>query len=268
MRETLEICNGGRYENLMGVEDIGEWVRYAENNTEIFGEDFVEGVENLFKNRSEGGCKISVTGESTVECGRRLSLGGIEDIVALNFASGVSVGGGVIRGAVAQEEDLCRSSGLYGCLDQDMVREYYEKNIVCEDNIYRDSIIYSPLVPFFRDNELELTEPYRMSIVTSCAPCVLGMDMKNLGLREYVNKRFMIRMVRVLSLMSYMGHRDIILGAWGCGAFGNDVYDVAGMFKMILDSSEFAGIFDNVVFAIYSKDLHDKNYIAFKEVFG
>lgn len=289
IKETLEICRVGEYVSNSGiVVDIKEQLESAKENTQLFKSDFSDRFLELDLLRMDREMIIEVTKESTVECGFRLVEENIEEydspyienlnILALNFASGVSVGGGVLMGAVAQEEDLCRSSGLFSCLELDGVREYYEnnrKNLVkvpyypeSKSGVYTDDMIYSGGVPFFRGKDLELLDTvYYMSVITSCAPCVKDLDMGNFELREYVNKKFEIRMRKMLSLAAYMGHRELILGAWGCGAFGNDARDVALMFKKVLGSGEMEGLFDKVVFAIYAKDETDLNYGVFKEVF-
>lgn len=45
------------------------------------------------------------------------------------------------------------------------------------------------------------------------------------------------------------GHRTLILGAWGCGAFGLDLEMMATIFKDELTGSH-RGVFDEVIFAI------------------
>lgn len=207
---------------------------------------------------------MEVTRESTVEVGIRLSG---EDVVALNFASGISVGGGVMSGAVAQEEDLCRSGGLYGCINGVGVEDYYEENLK-DEPIYKDNMIYSPWVPFFRDVNLELmTEVIRMSIITSCAPCIRDIEFDDDKFWD-IMEIFKERMRKVFRLGMYMGHRIMILGAWGCGAFGNHADVVARLFKGVIGEDEFAGVFDRIIFGVYAKDEWDLNYVAFREVLG
>ena len=66
----------------------------------------------------------------------------------LNFASARNPGGGFLRGAKAQEEDLCRCSGLYETLLE--CPTYYSVNRHQKSMMYTDHIIYSPKVVFFR----------------------------------------------------------------------------------------------------------------------
>ena len=54
----------------------------------------------------------------------------------------------------------------------------------------------------------------------------------------------------------------LILGAYGCGVFGQDARCVAKIFKKYLEN-EFKNTFQKVVFSIPD----DKNYQAFSDVF-
>ena len=61
----------------------------------------------------------------------------------------------------------------------------------------------------------------------------------------------------------------LILGAFGCGAFRNDAHAVASIFAKLLMSSQFAGAFSDVIFAIVEpKAMRDSGNIAiFRDVF-
>jgi len=72
------------------------------------------------------------------------------------------------------------------------------------------------------------------------------------------------RMNQILSIMALHGHRTIILGAWGCGVFGNDPLLVAELFKENLKKLPF---FDRVAFPIY--DRSDSDVLrSFVQIFG
>lgn len=60
----------------------------------------------------------------------------------------------------------------------------------------------------------------------------------------------------------YSGAKTLILGAYGCGVFGQDPYEVAKIFKEILN--KYPKLFKTVVFAIPNKN--SENYKAFKGV--
>ena len=70
---------------------------------------------------------------------------------------------------MAQEEALAYASGLYKCLAA--VPEFYERNRAFGSSIYLDEVIFSPAVPFFRDDYGTLLEtPFRASVITAAAP--------------------------------------------------------------------------------------------------
>ena len=53
----------------------------------------------------------------------------------------------------------------------------------------------------------------------------------------------------VLAIARAYGHTVLVLGAWGCGAFGNDPRDTAADFRQALETDS-AGAFSDIVFAI------------------
>src|SRR5262249_31953931 len=113
--------------------------------------------------------RIAVTPETTAQAGRRLVNEGAKRVVALNFASAKNPGGGFLGGAKAQEEDLARCSALYAT--HLTHRDYYDATRAPPPLLYTDHIIYSPDVPFFRDEKLDLLEePFSLSIITAPAP--------------------------------------------------------------------------------------------------
>ena len=60
------------------------------------------------------------------------------------------------------------------------------------------------------------------------------------------------------------GQRNIVLGAWGCGAFGNPPAGVAAAFRRLLHY-EFAGYFDRVWFAIIG-GYRTRNFETFQRI--
>src|SRR5438128_2585094 len=153
--ETVEICERGEY-----VAPSGKRVAIRELiDAAVRGTNLYRPADYASLPVSAGGAapKIEVTGETTGAAARR-----VPDAVALNYASAKNAGGGFLRGARAQEEDLARCSALYHCLITQP--DYYASNRAMKSLIYTDHIIYSPRVPFFRDDQLELIEePYTVS---------------------------------------------------------------------------------------------------------
>lgn len=68
-----------------------------------------------------------------------------------NFASATNPGGGVTRGSSAQEECLCRCSGLYFSLNtKPMWDGFYNPHRNTHNPIHNDDIIYTPGVVVFK----------------------------------------------------------------------------------------------------------------------
>jgi uncharacterized protein (TIGR02452 family) len=242
-QETLRILSDGRYTAPSGTTvHLARELAAAIEGTRLYRPD------DFDLSSTPGRPRTEVTDETTQIAARRLIEGdGVADVVLLNFASARNPGGGFLGGAKAQEEDLCRCSGLYSCLITQ--REYYDVNRAQSSMLYTDHIIYSPRVPFFRNRKLDLME----SIVT---PSVITAPAPNAGqhLRRApddqasIEATLRIRTAKVLSVARENGHRMLLLGAWGCGAFRNDPKVVAKIFAECLQ--DMGGAFDRVVFAV------------------
>lgn len=238
-KETLAIIKDGHYTAGDSRVDISVASSAALRGTLLYTEYLPPPVIGIKIKPT-----IEVVNETTAQAAARLLSQGKTDIVALNFASGRNPGGGFLAGAIAQEEDLCRASGLYPCLKSKPV--FYNENILCDSSFYTDNVIYSPQVPFFRDENLSLLEkPFTLSILSSPAPNVRGLQGQESDLLPYI---LSIRAFQVLKIAAKHGHKNIILGAWGCGAYGNDPNMVATAFAEALEE---VPVFEHVCFAVY-----------------
>lgn len=224
-------------------------------------DDLTDLLRGLPAEPGELDTRIEVTGETTLAAARRLS-----GAACLNFASAKHPGGGFLSGAEAQEEALARSSGLYACLRAEP--DFYAFHHARRDLLYSDHMIYSPGVPVFRDDAGDLLEdPYDVAFLTSAAPNRGAIqDPVEAGRVPAVLRT---RVAKVLALAHANGHRQLVLGAWGCGVFGNDPAEVAGTFAThLLDDGQFAGRFEHIVFAVYDRAPGEPRLAAFREVFG
>jgi uncharacterized protein (TIGR02452 family) len=73
----------------------------------------------------------------------------------------------------------------------------------------------------------------------------------------------MINKVRTLLYVCALNQNDcVVLSAWGCGAYGGPVVEIAKIFKQVL--GEFAGVFKETPFAIiHSNYNYNKFYSEF-----
>ncbi len=257
-RETLDVISQKGYLSPSGkAVDLSQALDFSINGTVYYESETVIGCP---PNQSPIHATIEVVNETTAQAAMRLHAAGKTNLVALNFASGRNQGGGFLAGAVAQEEDLCRASGLYGCLKRKPL--FYNANILCDDSYYTHGILYSPQVPFFRnEHNLFLEEPFTLSIVSAPAPNLSGS--KKEGLAHLLKGLIRERAIRVLETANTHGHKNIILGAWGCGAFGNDPKMVAEAFMLALTKVPY---FEHVTFAVYDNRTPAVLYETFKEV--
>jgi uncharacterized protein (TIGR02452 family) len=182
---------------------------------------------------------VLVANETTLGAARRLGHAGLRAL-SLNFANGVVPGGGVLAGARAQEETLCRSSALLRTLEGDPMYGAHRQGAPYESS---DWVILSPGVPVFRRDDGSVTERWRTGFATCAAPYAPHVGQPRSG--DLLARR--IR--RLLAVARAYGFDALVLGAWGCGAFGNDTVRTAHDFRETLEG-EFDGAFRHVTFAI------------------
>merc|ERR1711972_695724 len=102
--------------------------------------------------------------------GAELGARGGGAVCLLNFASAKKPGGGFQNGASAQEESLALSSGLYACLAPHYEDFYSPHRRDPHGGLYSHAMLYSPRVPFFREDSGHFYPLWTASVITSPAP--------------------------------------------------------------------------------------------------
>ena len=199
--------------------------------------------------------------------------------VVHNFASALNPGGGVIRGANAQEESLCRCSTLYFNLNTEkMLKEFYVPHRKLGNFINNDDIIFTPSVTVFKSDTIKpelLNENnwYYVDVITCAAPNLRDnfYDMNNhiYGDNNSIDDMRLLeihekRLRRILDVAVSENEEVVILGAFGCGAFMNEAKIVALAAKNVLKDSLKA--FRNIEFAIFCNPKDDYNYRIFESI--
>jgi len=179
----------------------------------------------------------------------RCQLGGKIDtkanrISVLDFASDTNPGGGYKSNQQGtQEESLCRRSSLALLLESAQYPIPFMGAVLC------------PEVAVFRDRDLRLRpEITWVSCVAAClrSQSSAGDGSLNQSERNIVKEKIKL----VLDGMHLHGTKQVILGAWGCGAFGNDPAEIAACFVDVLKSKRGLSYgFDDIVFAIPNKKM-------------
>lgn len=183
-------------------------------------------------------CKISVQNIDCIEAARELSKQG--KTCMLNMASYKHPGGGVMRGAMAQEEELARRSNMMVGLSQ------------FEYPLAMDDVIYLSDVTFFKDGNYEVIDSFDCDVITIAAVNLNGLPKP----KDYADIMY-DKAETMFAEAQKNGCKNLVLSAFGCGVFKNDPEDVASMF---LDIMQYGGAngFDNIVFAI----LNDRNSVG------
>ncbi|KKZ63147.1 hypothetical protein EMCG_02524 [[Emmonsia] crescens] len=176
----------------------------------------------------------------------------VADVAVLNMASDFALGGSWLNGARAQEEALCRRSTLTASLKQ----SFYPTP--------SDAVIYSPAVIVFRNSlkdghglmDLSDTDTLPViSVISMAAPRRPGVVRGADSLLKFANpndrSRAKEKMRIILRLSAWKRHRNVVLGALGCGAFRNPAEEVANCWAEVFSESEFrGGWWEKVVFAV------------------
>jgi len=248
------ILRQGRYFSADGTPvTFISWQQEAEKNTLVFSGDWL--VPHALKKppwvKDHAGQIVRVVNATTgtaAQLANAMAAGG--EVTLLNFASARKPGGGYLRGSRAQEEDLCRCSGLYPCLAKNP--EFY-KVAGGDSALYTDHMVWSPQVPFFRDDIYALLEGvFTANVITAAAPNATAY-LQSPGYDpslDTLEVTLSFRASLVLALAEYYRTEVLILGAWGCGVFGNDPEMVASVFSRLLESPRFKSSFREVIFAI------------------
>ncbi len=165
----------------------------------------------------------------------------------LNMANAKHKGGGVERGAMAQEECLFRCSNLFTISD-----EFYPMAV--------NELIYTKDASFVKDANYNPIEPIKVDVITIAAPN-LNKEFKGNEGADYSDEAYyeaiMIQKITsMLDVAALNGCDNIILGAWGCGAFKNNPNKVVEFFNKVLEDKR--TMFENVVFAV----INDSNSVG------
>lgn len=270
LNDTLKAFDKGQYK--VNNKTVTTLDKDTLSNIEVFlPVDIDTIVSSVCKiNVTSNNCKFDCHNVDTFSMVKILSQKGVHDIIALNLASPVNPGGGVRRGAKAQEEDLCRKSSLLLSLESEKARSYYDFNKKANTFMGTDAMMITPTVQIIRDDIGRFQEPIMTSVLTCAAPKLIqGTKINMKEYRELVYNRIIL----MLTVVANNGYKNLILGAWGCGAYGNDAATISNIFRSAILNFKYQGysyneIFDSITFAVLDKISSQYNFKQFKRNFG
>ena len=180
---------------------------------------------------------------------------GRRGIAVLNFASYKNPGGKFLDGSSAQEESLCHESTLYPILAR--FGGYYGWNKgTLNGSLYADRAIWTPDVLFERSGK----RPADCAVITCAAPNLTAAARYGRATREENSRALASRISFVRRIAEENGVEDMILGAFGCGVFGQNPSEVATMFA----ETFYETTVGRIVYAIPA----GPNLTAFERAFG
>ncbi len=257
--------------------DLSKSIPEAKQNTTVF-------YENDYPAFDTGNTKdmiVTVSGNRSFQAAMELNKKYPDaKIAVMNFANAFHPGGGVKKGAGAQEECLCRTSTLYPLLyRRTLKRDFYDHHKALNTSKASDTLVYTEGVIICKTDE---DIPKRMAkedwvsvdIITIAAPDLR--DKSNIyapivGDGTYMNNAELFgyhvrRAIHMLTCAAAKGADILVLGAFGCGAFQNDPEVVARAYKTAI--TEFPKVFDRIEFAVYCPPGNSTNYDVFSRVLG
>ncbi|MBO5497361.1 MAG: TIGR02452 family protein [Oscillospiraceae bacterium] len=279
LADTLQLLNQGAYTINGKTVELRLSRERMEASHVLLPEKLAEiGRRKLARTGLTESCRVDCVRRDSfaaaVELTRKDSEGAglSKPVLVLNFANPVNIGGGVYKGARTQEEDLCRRSSLLRSLESSHAFSYYRYNRGLHTHMGSDAILLSPEVEIIKDECLNRMEETCIVAVLTCAAPMISYGTEGLSEEAY-RRMFYGRILRVLQCAAYFDYENLVLGAWGCGAFGNDAAVVAELFKDALKDFNWDGLsvrelFRNIVFAVRSRGGVSYNYAQFNERFG
>lgn len=125
----------------------------------------------------------------------------------------------------------------------------------------------------FTAKEIQTMANYTVVVsVLSCTAPKVSCGKEGMSEVEY---RLLVynRIVGMLKSSAFFGYRNLVLGAGGCGAYGNDARVISDLFRRALNELDYNGynesdLFDRIGFAVLDRTSSQFNYKQFKKNFG
>lgn len=200
-------------------------------------------------------CKTAVFQCDSLEAAILLENTNEKDIMILNFASYKHPGGMFLKGSMAQEEALCHESILFDVLKVFQDKYYNINKKRLNRSLYTDRALFSKDILFIRDKK-----QHEFSVLTCAAPNY-GSAMKYSHISRQENHEALKQRIDFIFRIAIHQHvSSLVLGAWGCGVFGQNPEEVASLFMYFAEKYRF--YFKNIVFAVPQSN-SNANYDAF-----
>jgi uncharacterized protein (TIGR02452 family) len=219
--------------------------------------------------------RLSISTMTTAEACQHFARHRENKVCALNFANGQTVGGGYKNGATAQEEDLCRQfptlySTLYNAAKEGMYHFGPSTALSPSEPERYSDVLFTAGLTLARSGAedgyrlLDRSEEVEVAMVAAAAPNIRFA-------KEISDKKLICNTMESIFTAPFVWLPEtnvLILGAWGCGAFGGNPKEIAELFVRVLWSDrKLANLYKEIHFAIPKLSTTDDNHDEFLKVF-
>jgi uncharacterized protein (TIGR02452 family) len=194
--------------------------------------------------------KLFVTDNDTISEAVIMLNNGLEPLV-LNMACDVQPGGGVKNGARAQEEDLFRCSNYELCVNKSLYP------------IGDDELIITNDVTIVKDAEYLMLDDFCTADFIAIPAVKRPLVSNDQYLINDDYEQMKKKIDSIFRYAIYQEHDTLLLGALGCGAYGNPSDKVASMFRETIEKYKY--YFKEIRFAVLSHGKNN-NYEVFKTI--
>lgn len=262
LRETMKAAEDGCYfveEREVKIpvryEQIKEVTLYTPEQVAQLSEQDISETKSV---------RITLRNQDTLEAAFELHQRRKENekpVLVLNFANPHRPGGGIRSRPGTQEEHLCVKTTVLCSLETEEAWPFYQANLDCGTQAQTNTILISPNTMVIRNPDLSLREdPFPIAVMTVSAPIASRMEQEELPNLENILRSRVRGMLRAAAVE---GYTRLVLGAWGCGNFGNDPELVAKLFHEALQ-----GYFEEVTMAVFDNSEDKCRYSFFEKYFG
>ena len=219
--------------------------------------------------------EITVESNDCLVTAERLVRNGDGKVAVLNMANAYTPGGGALYGSAAQEESCFFRSNYYLSLYRyadfgtQFQLELADERYPLNPNY---GGCYSPNITVFRgpkdDGYPYLDDPWKVNFIAVAAIDTPPTTINDEGERRLGESSVTATKNKIRTILNIAIDNDVdelVLSAFGCGAFHNPPKHMAELFRDVLNEDAYRGRFKRIVFAIIG---HGNNYQSFAEVFG
>lgn len=199
-------------------------------------------------------------------------------VCLLNMANQFSVGGDHAISIGGQEEYIIRNTNLLDSLRRikgvkpgklsNSFEYYLDGTLGFLDNNQKSG--FGEFTCLFTEKVTINNDPKYIINVLSSSSYNLN-DLSNRPEQNLYLAGTVFKIINQLRVAKKHKQRNLILGAFGCGAFANNPALIAEIYHAALDSKEFAGCFDLVMFSIKKRATSTEevnNFLVFQQEFS